>query len=73
MAGRYRRSRPELVKGVSEEFGGITTDAFEQEVAAFFATARHPTLGVPYTQLAYRPMRELLSYLQANGKGSPRV
>ena len=26
---------------------------------AFFDTARHPVLAVPYTRLAYRPMREL--------------
>src|SRR4051812_20424351 len=57
---------PELLQGVSDAFSGITTDAFDREVADFFATAKHPTLGVAYTQVGYRPMIELLEYLRAN-------
>jgi hypothetical protein len=34
-------------------------------VQQFFATATHPTLGVPYTQVVCRPMRELLALLGA--------
>jgi phosphoglycolate phosphatase-like HAD superfamily hydrolase len=56
----------ELLAGVGDAFSGITTNDFEAQVADFFRTASHPTLGLPYTQLAYRPMRELLKYLQAN-------
>ena len=58
---------PELVKGVTEAYSGITTDAFDAAVCEFFAAAVHPTLGVPYTQVAYRPMLELLQLLAANG------
>jgi phosphoglycolate phosphatase-like HAD superfamily hydrolase len=58
---------PEIVKGVTEAYEGITTGAFEQVVEEFFTTAVHPTLGVPYTQVGYRPMRELLDLLAANG------
>jgi phosphoserine phosphatase len=57
---------PELVKGVTEAFGGITTEAFDAAVCEFFASAKHPTLNVPYTQVAYRPMRELIELLKAN-------
>lgn len=57
---------PELLKGLGAAFGGITTDAFEAEVRAFFAEARHATLGTPYTQVGYRPMIELLRYLETN-------
>ena len=57
---------PELLNGIAEAFGGITTTVFEQEVARFFADARHPTLERPYTELGYRPMRELLDLLRAN-------
>jgi phosphoserine phosphatase len=57
---------PELIKGVTEACDGITTEAFEDAVREFFASARHPTLGVPYTQVGYRPMRELISLLHAN-------
>jgi phosphoserine phosphatase len=57
---------PELIKGVTEAYAEITVEAFEQAVCEFFATARHPTLGVPYTQVGYRPMRELISLLHAH-------
>jgi phosphoserine phosphatase len=58
---------PELLRGVAEACGGITTDAFEAQVRSFFDEACHPTLGVPYTQVGYRPMVELLRFLEANG------
>ena len=57
---------PELIKGVTEAYDGITTGAFEDAVRDFFATAKHPTLGVPYIKVGYRPMRELISLLHAN-------
>ena len=58
---------PDLVKGVTEAYQGITVGAFDQAVHEFFATATHPTLGVPYTKVGYQPMRELLGLLQARG------
>jgi len=58
---------PELLKGVGEAFAGITTEAFDAAAREFFAVATHPTLGVPYTQVAYRPMRELIDLLRVNG------
>ncbi|MGE5291269.1 MAG: HAD family hydrolase [Micromonosporaceae bacterium] len=57
---------PELINGVTEAYEGITTRAFETAVRAFFDTARHPALGVPYTKIAFRPMRELIALLEAN-------
>ena len=57
---------PELVKGVTEAWDGITTAAFEEAVQEFFAVASHPTLGVPYTSVGYRPMRELMDLLRAH-------
>lgn len=58
---------PELVKGVTEAYDDITTAAFEEHVRAFFDEAKHPTLGVPYTGVAYRPMVELLELLSEHG------
>jgi phosphoserine phosphatase len=58
---------PELIRGVTEAYEGITTRAFEDAVGEFFATATHPTLGVPYTQVGYRPMRELIALLKNHG------
>ena len=46
---------------------GMTVDAFRAEVEAWMRGARHPRWGRPYTELAYQPMQEVLSYLRANG------
>lgn len=56
----------ELIRGVTEAFAGITVEAFDAAAREFFASAAHPTLGVPYTQVAYRPMLELVALLEAN-------
>jgi phosphoglycolate phosphatase-like HAD superfamily hydrolase len=45
----------------------ITVEEHRSRVEAFFAEARHPTLGRPYTSCGYLPMIELLRYLEANG------
>jgi phosphoglycolate phosphatase-like HAD superfamily hydrolase len=65
--GALEQHVPELLKGMGEAFGGITVDAFEAEVRAFFEAARHPTLGRAYTDVGYAPMIELLDLLRANG------
>lgn len=64
--GALTEHLPDLVRGVGEAFGGLTTDEFEAEVLDFFASARHPTRGVPYTEAVYAPMRELLGLLESN-------
>jgi phosphoserine phosphatase len=57
---------PEIIKAVTEAFAGITTEAFDAAAREFFASATHPVLGVPYPQVGYRPMRELIALLGAN-------
>ena len=58
-------------KGIEEilmvTHAGMTTDEFADIVTDWLATAEHPTLKRPYTELAYQPMVELLAYLRANG------
>src|SRR5258705_9402978 len=46
--------------------GSMTVDEFGATVRNFVATARHPKFKVPYTQVAYQPMLELLDLLRAN-------
>jgi phosphoserine phosphatase len=58
---------PELVQGVSEAFGGLTTEEYEAQVVEFFEQVPHPTLGVPYTKAVYRPMVELVRFLEEHG------
>jgi phosphoglycolate phosphatase-like HAD superfamily hydrolase len=67
--GRLLEHVPDLIAGVTEAYEGITTQAFEEAAREFFDTAKHPTLGVPYTHLAYRPMLQLIEFLSANGFG----
>jgi hypothetical protein len=43
-----------------------TQETFNAEAGQFFETGIHPTLNLPYTKLAYQPMRELIAYLQKN-------
>ncbi len=57
---------PELTRGVTEAYAGITAEAFERAVRRFFDTARHPVLGVAYARLGYRPMREPIDMLTAS-------
>jgi phosphoglycolate phosphatase-like HAD superfamily hydrolase len=45
----------------------ITVDELRSRFDAFFADAKHPTLGRPYTECGYAPMVELLRYLEDNG------
>ena len=45
----------------------ITVEELAHRFDAFFADAKHPTLGRPYTECAYAPMIESLRYLEANG------
>jgi phosphoserine phosphatase len=57
----------ELIELVMGTHSGNTAEEFTQIVKDWFATAKHPTLKRPYTELVYQPMLELLAYLRANG------
>jgi len=56
-----------IIKLVMASHAGMTSDAFDKIVADWLASARHPALHRPYTELVYQPMLELLAYLRANG------
>jgi hypothetical protein len=56
-----------VVELLSLVSAGMSPQDHAAQVQAFFASARHPTLGVPYRQTTYQPMLELLQYLRANG------
>jgi phosphoserine phosphatase len=60
-------AEPEVMELVAATHAGMTQEEFDREVKAFFLSARHPKLGVPYTQLTYVPMLELMRYLRAHG------
>ncbi|BCH17148.1 MULTISPECIES: HAD family phosphatase [unclassified Mesorhizobium] len=58
---------PAIMQIVMATHSGMTTDEFDQIVSDWIASAKHPKTGRLYTEMAYQPMLELLSYLRANG------
>ena len=56
-----------MVEIVAASHSGMTTVGFDKSVKGWLATAKHPRFKVLYTDLVFQPMRELLSYLRANG------
>jgi len=67
MAGVAKAGEHGLLEMMAATHAGMTTDEFRAIVAGWLATARHPRFGLPYTDLTYAPMKELLAYLRANG------
>ena len=61
------RELPVLAAGVLQAFAGITVEDFEAQADTFLRSTQHPTLGRSYLACSYRPMVELLSYLETNG------
>ena len=56
-----------LAGGILAAYAGISVDDFEAQADAFMRSTQHPTLGRGYVECAYKPMVELLRYLDANG------
>jgi hypothetical protein len=58
-------------KGVLEVLAathvGNTTEEFEKIVTDWIASARHPKTKTLYSEMVYKPMLELVSYLRASG------
>lgn len=46
---------------------GMTTQEYDESIRNWLASAKHPTLNRPYTELVYQPQLELLKLLRANG------
>ncbi len=55
-----------LMELIMASHAGMSGDGFEQEVAKWLATARHPHLDCLYKECLYQPQLELLAYLRAN-------
>jgi lysophospholipase L1-like esterase/phosphoserine phosphatase len=46
---------------------GVPEDQLEDDVREFLATARHPTFDVPFGDVTFQPMKELIALLRAKG------
>ena len=71
LAGDMKGVMAQGIKGIAElalaTHAGMTTDEFDKIVSNWLDTARHPTLGRPYTAVVYQPMLEVLAYLRTKG------
>lgn len=54
-------------KIIAATHAGMTTEEFAADARRWLATARHPKMGLRYTEMVYQPMLEVLEYLRANG------
>ena len=62
-----RMGLPEIMALVLAASAEITEREYVASIDRFLATAEHPGFGVPFTQLVYQPMLELLALLRARG------
>ncbi len=46
---------------------GVPEERLEADVREFLATARHPVFDVPFGDVTFQPMKELVALLRANG------
>lgn len=50
----------DLADLIKDLVDGVTTDEFKEAVMAWMTEAKHPRFQVPYTQVVYQPMLEVL-------------
>jgi phosphoglycolate phosphatase-like HAD superfamily hydrolase len=55
-----------LLAAFSRTWKGTTPEEFDAQVREWLQTVKQPKLGVPYIELVYQPMLELLDYLRAH-------
>jgi phosphoglycolate phosphatase-like HAD superfamily hydrolase len=55
-----------LLTAFARTWKGTTPDEFDAQVREWLQTSKQPKLGVPYIELVYKPMLELLDYLRAH-------
>jgi hypothetical protein len=58
---------PVVLGGILAAFDGYSVEEYEAAAAAYLTSAKHPTIGLPFTACTYRPMVELLGLLRRNG------
>jgi len=66
-AAAIAKNRKAVLQLIARANSGMTTDEYDQSIRSWLASARHPTLNRPYTELVYQPQLELLDLLRENG------
>jgi len=67
MATLFSGGMPALLQLILASHAGMTTEDFERTVLNWMETAKHPKYQRPFTDLAYKPMIEILNYLRVHG------
>jgi len=55
-----------LLSGILKSFAGMTMEAYQQDALKYLVEGTHPTLNRRFLDCGYRPMIELLRYLEAH-------
>ena len=55
-----------LLEAFTRSWAGTTPEEFDAQVREWLQTVKQPKLGVPYAELVYKPMLELLDQLEAH-------
>jgi phosphoserine phosphatase len=63
----YTHNIKALMEIIFATHGGMTQAEFEAQARAFLTEQTHPRFGVPFMELTYKPMVELLRALEAHG------
>lgn len=66
-ASLYPGNVVELMRLVFDTHAGMSQAEFEALAVGFLSNAKHPRFGVPFKQMTYKPMIELIRYLEAHG------
>jgi len=70
VAADYAKGDPSgfltVAGGIAEAFADITAEQFEADAREFLTNAKHDRFKLPYIQLTYKPMVELIQYLKDN-------
>ena len=56
-----------IIMGILHLAEGMPAEQVEAEARQFIQETKHPTMGIRYEDCIYRPMLELLEYLEVNG------
>jgi len=67
MEAAAKAGKAGLMEVLMATHADMTTAEFDDIAGQWLATARHPQLDRPYTELVYQPMLEILDYLRAHG------
>ncbi|TCG09081.1 HAD family hydrolase [Paraburkholderia steynii] len=66
-AAAIAQNRKALLQMLAVANSGMSTDEYDRSIRDWLATAKHPKLQRPYTELVYQPQLELLDLLRSNG------